>query len=188
MFDVEQFVHDCVAARREAQPRRAVCDLVRRAMSTPREVFAALRPQGPGMSMLHRDDELTVLHVVWGPHMTTFPHDHGMWAVIGIYAGQEDNVFYRRPAPAARTLLGSGGKVLVEGDVAVLGDNTIHEVTNPRDTLTGAIHVYGGDFVDQPRSQWGPGPQEERPYDVDQALQQFAAASAAWAAAPHAEP
>ena len=34
----------------------------------------------------------------------------------------------------------------------------------------GAIHVYGGDFINQPRSQWGPGPLEERPYDTDEAL------------------
>ena len=43
---------------------------------------------------------------------------------------------------------------------------SIHAVTNPERRLTGAIHVYGGDFVNQPRSQWGPGPREERPYDM----------------------
>ena len=55
--------------------------------------------------------------------------------------------------------------------------------TNPRDRLTGAIHVYGGDFANQPRSQWGPGPREERPYDIEEARQQFAAANATWDAA-----
>ena len=68
--------------------------------------------------------------------------------------------------PGSRTLTESGGKVLTTSDVAVLGDDTIHGVTNPRDRLTGAIHVYGGDFANQPRSQWGPGPLEERPYDI----------------------
>jgi hypothetical protein len=48
--------------------------------------------------------------------------------------------------------------------------------------LTGAIHVYGGDFVNQPRSQWGPGPEEERPYDLDIARRQFAEANDAWRA------
>ena len=46
-----------------------------------------------------KDDELTVLHVVWAPRMTIYPHDHRMWAAIGIYAGQEDNSFFRRSAP-----------------------------------------------------------------------------------------
>ena len=51
----------------------------------------------------------------------------------------------------------------------VLGDDTIHGVTNPLDHLTAAIHVYGGDLVDQPRSQWGPGERIERPYDLAEA-------------------
>ena len=62
----------------------------------------------------------------------------------------------------------------------MLGDDTIHSVANPGGQLTGAIHVYGGDFVHRPRSQWGPGPEEERPYDIDDAHRQFAAANEAW--------
>ena len=57
--------------------------------------------------------------------------------------------------------------------VVVLGESTIHAVANPTGGLTGAIHVYGGDFVEQPRSQWGPGDLVERPFDLDGALRQF---------------
>ena len=57
----------------------------------------------------------------------------------------------------------------------------IHSVSNPLDRLTAAIHVYGGDFVNQPRSQWGPGAREERPYDMDLAREEFAKANTAWA-------
>jgi predicted metal-dependent enzyme (double-stranded beta helix superfamily) len=67
--------------------------------------------------------------------------------------------------------------------VVVLGDDTIHSVTNPLGRLTGAIHAYGGDFVNEPRSQWGPGPREERPFDLDEANRQFAEANEAWEAA-----
>jgi predicted metal-dependent enzyme (double-stranded beta helix superfamily) len=105
-----------------------------------------------------------------------------MWAAIGIYAGREDNVFYRRAGPGERTLAASGGKQLDTGDSVLLGDDTIHSVTNPRDRLTGAIHVYGGDFVNQPRSQWGPGPVEERPYSFEEASNQFVLANEAWQA------
>ena len=31
-----------------------------------------------------------------------YPHDHRMWAAIGIYAGQEDNAFYRRTGAGGR--------------------------------------------------------------------------------------
>ena len=30
------------------------------------------------------------------------PHNHEMWAVIGVYTGREDNIFWRR-IPGART-------------------------------------------------------------------------------------
>jgi hypothetical protein len=43
--------------------------------------------------------------------------------------------------------------------------------------------VYAGDFVNEPRSQWGPGPVEERPYDIEAARRQFAEANDAWRAA-----
>ena len=72
----------------------------------------------------------------------------------------------------------SGGKELHERDVALLGDDTIHAVTNPRRTYTGAIHIYGGDFFTQPRSEFDPETLEERPYDVERALAMFEAANA----------
>jgi predicted metal-dependent enzyme (double-stranded beta helix superfamily) len=180
MFDLDQFVADCRAARSESEPRLAVRDVVQRAVSEPSAVVDALRPVEGGLALLHHDDELTILNVVWAPHMTIYPHDHRMWAVIGIYAGQEDNAFFRRAAPGMSTLTETGGKQLLESDVALLGDDTIHSVHNPRDALTAAVHVYGGDFVNQPRSQWGPGPREERPFDLAEARAQFADANAAW--------
>jgi len=182
MFDVDELIASCRAARDETEPRRAVREVVERAVATPAAVGAALRPAEGGFTLLHREDDLTVLHVVWAPGMRIFPHDHRMWAVIGIYEGQEDNAFYRRTGPGRRFLTESGGKELAVGDTVLLGDDTIHGVTNPLDKLTAAIHVYGGDFVAQPRSQWGPGPREERPYDIEEARAEFAKANVAWEA------
>jgi predicted metal-dependent enzyme (double-stranded beta helix superfamily) len=182
MFDLDDFLVRCQEARAETEPRRAVREVLARALADPDAVADAMRPSEAGFSLLHHSPELTVLHVVWAPKMDIYPHDHRMWAAIGIYAGQEDNAFYRRRGPGERTLVESGGKQLATGDTVVLGDDTIHGVTNPRDGLTGAIHVYGGDFVAQPRSQWGPGPVVERPYDIEDARQQFAAANESWRA------
>jgi predicted metal-dependent enzyme (double-stranded beta helix superfamily) len=182
MFDIDDFVVRCREASREPEPRRAVREELSRALSAPDEVAEALDPTKAGFTLLHHAPDLTVLHVVWAPKMTLYPHDHLMWAAIGIYAGREDNVFYRRAGPGERTLAASGGKQLDTGDSVLLGDDTIHSVTNPRDRLTGAIHVYGGDFVNQPRSQWGPGPVEERPYSFEEASNQFVLANEAWQA------
>ena len=113
---------------------------------------------------------------LWAPQMTLYPHDHRMWAAIGIYAGREDNAFYRRQPEG---LASSGGKELGERDVLLLGDDVIHSVTNPSLQCTGAIHVYGGDFVNQPRTEWDPVTFEPRPYDLNHTREQFALANAA---------
>jgi predicted metal-dependent enzyme (double-stranded beta helix superfamily) len=183
MFDIDAFLAECQQARSETEPRRATREVLSRALARPAELADALRPTEGGITLLHHEPDLTVIHVVWAPGMRLFPHDHRMWAAIGIYAGQEDNEFFRRSAPGARTLTTSGGRELAVGDVIVLGDDTIHAVSNPLTRLTGAIHVYGGDFVNEPRSQWGPGPVGERPYDMDEARRQFAEANARWRAA-----
>jgi predicted metal-dependent enzyme (double-stranded beta helix superfamily) len=180
MFDLDGFLADCQAARNDVEPRRAVREVLARALDRPGEVATAFQPADGGITLLHHDPDLTVLHVVWAPGMRLFPHDHRMWAAIGIYAGQEDNTFYRRSAPGQRTLTESGGKELAVGDMLLLGDDAIHAVANPKAHLTGAIHVYGGDFVNQERSQWGPGPVEERPYDMDVVNEQFADANRRW--------
>jgi predicted metal-dependent enzyme (double-stranded beta helix superfamily) len=49
----------------------------------------------------------------------------------------------------------------------------IHSVENPTRSYTCAIHVYGGDFIATPRSQWDAGTLEEQPYDLDAVRREF---------------
>ena len=43
--------------------------------------------------------------------MALYPHEHRMWAVIGMYGGQEDNAFFRRaPAVSSRGRQGAAGR------------------------------------------------------------------------------
>jgi predicted metal-dependent enzyme (double-stranded beta helix superfamily) len=182
VFDLDDFLARCQEANTADEPRRAIREVLDRALAEATSMGDVLAPAEGGITLLHHADDLTVLHAVWAPGMRLYPHNHEMWAAIGIYAGQEDNAFYRRAAPGDVHLTGSGGKQLRAGDTVLLGDDTIHSVTNPLRSLTAAIHVYGGDFVNQPRSQWGPGPEVERPYDYELTRQQFAEANAAWRA------
>jgi predicted metal-dependent enzyme (double-stranded beta helix superfamily) len=170
MFDVDEFIEECRRGLAEHEPRRAVREVLTRAVSDSAGVADALDHHHAGITMLHRADDLTVLNVVWGPGMRLGPHDHRMWAAIGIYAGQEDNAFFRR---LGDTITDSGGKQLRERDVVLLGDDAIHSVTNPLRSYTGAIHVYGGDFVAQDRSQWDPTTRTEEPYDLEAILALF---------------
>jgi predicted metal-dependent enzyme (double-stranded beta helix superfamily) len=117
--------------------------------------------------------------------MTVMPHNHNMWAVIGIYTGREDNILWRRrpDAPSSR-IEAAGAKALGEGDTLPLGRDIIHSVTNPIGRLTGAIHVYGGDFFGVPRSEWDPERLVEQPGDVQRTLQLFEESNRLYTARP----
>ncbi len=175
MFDLDTFLADCVAARAEAQPRLAVKEVLDRAVAEPGEVAQALPPERAELVKLLVSDELTVLKVVWGPGMVLKPHDHLTWATIGIYTGGEDNAFFRR---SDEGLASSGGLELRPSDSCLLGDDTIHSVTNPTTQFAGALHIYGGDFFSLPRSEWDPETLREQPYDIEATLREFEAANA----------
>jgi predicted metal-dependent enzyme (double-stranded beta helix superfamily) len=101
-----------------------------------------------------------------------------MWAVIGIYTGREDNIFWRRIADRPSRVEAAGAKALGEGDVVPLSRDVIHSVTNPIPRLTGAIHVYGGDFFDPAdRLEWNPETLREEPFDIERAKRRFDEAS-----------
>lgn len=176
MFDTEAFVATCRSAVSEGEPRLAVKDVLAAAMADAASVARVLPPNRAEIVRLHASAELTILKVVWAPGMSFGPHDHRMWAAIGIYSGGEDNSFYRR---MDNTLTASGGKSLRTGDVALLGDDTIHAVTNPTTDFAGALHIYGGDLFSTPRSEWRGQPYRETPYDVDHVLRSFEEANGA---------
>ena len=175
MFELDSFINDCRSAVQQDPGLIHVRDLTARAVSDPSTVLKALgEPTQAGIQTLFRSDSLTILNVIWGPHMTLFPHNHQMWAVIGIYTGREDNIFWRRiPGAPAGKLEAAGARALCEKDAEPLGHNIIHSVTNPFARLTGAIHVYGGDFFAPGRSEWDPESLREQPCNVDRILRQF---------------
>ena len=178
-MDRENLVACCITASEEVEPRLAVKEVLERAVrQLPEEVE---KPASGWLDIWHLSPTLTVLNAVWPPRMTLYPHDHRMWAAIGIYGGQEDNTFYRR---SDGRLVASGGKDLRRRDVVLLGDDTVHAVHNPLRRYTGAIHVYGGDFVNTARSQWDPETLLEEPYDLAAVRALFDSAEAAYQASP----
>ena len=181
MFDLDRFIEDCRAAVREDPTHKSVREIVARAVSDPAGVIAGLgEPRRAEVQKLYNAPDLTILNVVWGPRMTIMPHNHLMWAVIGIYTGRENNIFWRRlPDETGGKIEAAGAKSLGERDAEPLGRDIIHTVTNPLPRLTGAIHVYGGDFFAVTRSEWDPESLRERPYDAERAMRLFEEANAA---------
>jgi predicted metal-dependent enzyme (double-stranded beta helix superfamily) len=167
MFDLDRFIADCKAAMGTGEAQKAIRDLLREAVAEPAQVLRVLgEPTKAGIELLYRSDEMTIINVVWGPRMTAMPHNHHMWAAIGMYGGREDNIFWRTlPEDARWPLEAAGASALMQGDVCPLGKDIIHSVTNPLSKMSSAIHIYGGDFVAQKREQWEEETFHKRPYD-----------------------
>ncbi|HTQ33477.1 MAG TPA: hypothetical protein VMI30_04855 [Stellaceae bacterium] len=184
MFDIDQFIADCREAVAADPSHKLVREVVERAVAEPAVVLDYFEPLASGVHRLYRSNELTILNVVWPPLFTIMPHDHRMWAVIGMYSGAEDNVYWRRSGePGQSRVEAAGARALRTGDVETLGRDIVHSVTNPIQRLTGAIHVYGGDFYAGGRSEWDPQTLTERPYDFEEHARMFAEANARFAVA-----
>lgn len=179
-FDVDALVAECRGALHETQPALAVRDILERTIADSSAVADALAIDEAGLTPLHQADDITVVRVMWAPGMSLYPHDHRMWAAIGVFTGVEDNHFYRRSE--AHGLDRLNVKRVDEHDVLLMGDDIIHSVTNSQDRFTGAIHVYGGDFFGAPRREFDPETFEEMPYSVPHTVQVFAEANAAYRA------
>ena len=179
MFELEQFISDCRAALPEEPSQLSVREVVARAVSRPGSVLMGLpEPRQGEIQTLYRANDLTILNVIWAPWMNLLPHNHRMWAVIGIYTGREDNIFWRRVAGGERKVEAAGAKSLSEKEVVSLGQDIIHSVTNPLPRLTGALHVYGGDFFAPGRSEWDAETLVEQACDPARLLERFEEANA----------
>jgi predicted metal-dependent enzyme (double-stranded beta helix superfamily) len=163
MVDLERFVADCVAASGDGDPQAAVLEVLAKAVHDPHAMLAALgEPREAGIKVLHQSKTLTIFNAAWTPQMNLMPHNHLMWANIGIYAGREDNMLWRRTPASIEAF---GARALFEGDAVALPVDVIHSVTNPLLRFTGGIHIYGGDFFDTTRSQWNPETLTREPSD-----------------------
>lgn len=177
-FELEQFIASCRVAVSGPDAERHVRELVVEAVSDPAALARELGdPEHAGIVPLHRSAELTVISFTWAPWMCLKPHTHNMWSIVGIYFGREDNVFWRR---TEQSIEAAGARSLGVADVATLGRDIIHSVTNPIGKMTRAIHVYGGDFFapPTPRSEWDHETLTERPWDLEATKRLFAEAEA----------
>jgi predicted metal-dependent enzyme (double-stranded beta helix superfamily) len=171
-FDAARFVEDCRAAAVTAPNAQAtIQEVLARGMADPESVLSGLgAPTKGGLNTLYRSPELTILNIVWAPLMQLLPHEHNMWALIGIYTGREDNIFWRRGEGSLNAV---SAAAISAGAVVPMPRDVIHSVNNPIEKLTGAIHIYGGDFFAVHRSEWDPETLSERDWDVKEAVRNF---------------
>ncbi len=179
-FDTERFIEDCRSANASGGDAQAnIKELLARELSDRDSVLTGLGPPTKGgLKALYRSRELTILNIVWSPLMQLLPHDHNMWALIGIYTGREDNIFWLRDGARLSAV---DAAAISAGDVVPLPSDVIHSVNNPIEKLTGAIHVYGGDFFAVHRSEWDPETLTERDWSIADAVRNFERSNARFA-------
>ena len=177
MLDRDSFIDDCRTAATDCFESRTMREIIARAVAEPAALMRCLgEPTKVGFDVLYRSPNLTILNTFWAPHMVIMPHNHAMAAVIGVYAGREDNMLWRRlPDDAHGRIEAAGAKSLGPGDTCAFGADMIHSVVNPTARITGAIHVYDGDFFGVDRSEWEPDTLDEKPYDMQKVLRMFEA-------------
>ena len=86
MFELGQFVTECRMAASRQGPA-SVLEIMRQVVADPEAIKSAVSALSPSTSTLHRAEDVLVFNATLPPLMTSPPHDHTMWAVIGIYEG-----------------------------------------------------------------------------------------------------
>ena len=116
MFDLDRFIADCRTAIAGDPSHKLVREIVEREVADPAAVLKGLgEPRLGSVEALYRGDDVTILNVVWPPFFTIMPHEHRMWAVIGVYTGAEDNMFWRRVGETGQHQGRGGGRALAAG-------------------------------------------------------------------------
>ncbi len=162
MVDLDKFVADCKAALKDRNPATVVEGLVRDAIADPEGLDAAFAAKVTGPTLedriIYRDDQLSVVQIATPPGLRSPIHNHCMWAVIGVYDGEEQNWFYSDAADNGNGAPEQiGERLLKTRDTCLLSADDIHAIHNPLPRKLSAIHVYGGDLVTREgRSMWNP--------------------------------
>jgi predicted metal-dependent enzyme (double-stranded beta helix superfamily) len=169
-LDRDRFIDDVKQALADGG-QAAVEEVLGRAVSQPNVVMAGLgEPTQAGFQPLYNDEDVTILNVIWAPLMVLLPHNHNIWASIGVYTGRENNVMWERRGDVVEATTAAA---LSEKEVFGLPEDGIHSVTNPIGRLTGAIHIYGGDFFAPGRSQWDAETLREESFDIEASRAEF---------------
>jgi predicted metal-dependent enzyme (double-stranded beta helix superfamily) len=154
VFDVDEFVAACQRAARDADPVGAVREVVSAAVRAGSAIDDVLgRQVSLDPDTLFRSEDLTVQRILWPGGSASPPHDHRMWAVVGVYAGRELNTVYERQG---HTVVEKRKVPVEQGEVFELGADAVHSVVNPDRRWTAGLHVYGGDLIGVERSAWLP--------------------------------
>ncbi len=166
MSAIEEFVARCVSAVTADGRSEATREVVEQVVRDQR--LTEKLSLDPGVRLLHNGEDMTILHVVMAKRPLgagePLPHNHLMWAVIGVTHGSEQNAFFER---SEHTITPSNGRVVTEGEVIVMDEGAILSVKNPSTSrLSSALHIYGGHLISAEKTMWCDPGLSEQPFDL----------------------
>ncbi len=152
-------IDELISACRESAPsgQGAVHEVVTSALAD-HERFEAAIAQRPQPWFFAADDAITVFATAGRPGSASAPHNHGVWSVLGCFAGAEESWWHAVDADRVATVRQS---ILRAGEVHSLPDSAVHSVMNRWDVPNAIVHVYGGNFLAADRRIWDPVTGEE---------------------------
>jgi len=153
MFDPNSFIRFCIRACEQSNPWTLIHAELLRIVADPSAI--ARPPEGDRQAWrLHQSPTLTILHTTYPRSLKAMPHNHGTWAVVSVYQGQEDYVAYARAGSELTPITTTS---IRPGEAVILHDDAIHDLSTSAEQPTCSIHVYGGDLFDaRQRSMWAP--------------------------------
>ena len=141
---MQQFgLNDFVRAMREAAKATEAPSQVRSVMEAAFQHSAAIKTAMSSFSgegeILFEDETVSIWYCGFDPGTHIPPHDHQTTATIGVYAGEENNHFYRVDT---NNLEHTSTRCLKPGDVISMGPHAIHSVETANAAASYGIHVY----------------------------------------------
>ena len=174
-FDIDRFVAACRAARDEPDAPERIAALVREAIADPAAISRAIAQrrngerEGEMAELFANAPDLTTYQVSLPSRLFGVPHDHAGWAVIGVYAGAEAFTIYEERDGKLEPV---GRRVMEAGSVDVLPPELIHDINNPGEAASGALHVYAnGHFDWLGRRIWRDGADTAEPFTMARAFE-----------------
>jgi predicted metal-dependent enzyme (double-stranded beta helix superfamily) len=160
----------CLAALQTADPQRSIASILLDAAKDPaiveaistRTKFASLEDLA-----IYRSESLTLLAGAVPPGFKAGPHNHNLWSVVSVCAGQEDNEFYERSGDGLKQI---GRTSVVAPGVLPNSADVIHAICNPLNVPLLVLHAYGGDLFAVSRSNWDPETHEEIAFEWKRVL------------------
>ncbi|MEO6918912.1 MAG: cysteine dioxygenase family protein [Collimonas sp.] len=146
---LKEFASACKQCLEDGGGPDEIRSLVQQALS----MQAANPGQDAIDEIVYRSEDLLIVSLAQPPHGETPIHDHGIWGVIGIADGSEENVFFRQTEHGPVEI---NRRTVNTGEAIILGAGVIHKIRNPQATRSLGLHVYGGALLSAERHMWDP--------------------------------